>query len=476
MCIKDFITMFKMQQFSTTLKHLTKVNFLKVTFRSYCNRNMLKLSERGMYEDIFPSSEKQEVIDLLNAESQCVYAGFDPTAKSLHVGNLLVLMNLLHWQRAGHQAIALIGGATGRIGDPSGRSKDREELSASVAAQNTNGIKSIITRIFENHRNIFWENKAPSEQLKPLLIVDNLNWYLDLNALDFVSKVGRNFRMGSMLSRLSVSSRLKSEHGMSFTEFTYQIFQAYDWFQLLKNHNCRFQVGGSDQMGNIVSGYELITRNSKKSVYGFTIPLVKTDSGDKYGKSAGNAVWLDPELTSPFELYQFFLRTKDADVERFLKLFTFNSVASIQDLCHKHQTKPELRTAQKKLATDMTLLIHGEEGLKSALTTTDAMYDSSLDKIAMLNATDLMSIFKGATLVDLLLRPGISVLQMVMEAECFKKENDALRIIAAGGLYINHQRAMNPEEILVKSVHILPNNVSLVRVGKKNYWIIKWMT
>lgn len=433
----------------------------------------MRLHERGMLEDIFPPN-KDEIVDLLNSTPQCVYAGFDPTAKSLHLGNLLVLINLLHWQRGGHQVIAVMGGATGRIGDPSGRSKDREEQEISTVVNNAFSIEQMIQRIFKNHEEIYWKDKSDQHPLKPVKILNNADWYKTLNSVDFVCGVGRHFRIGTMLSRTSVASRLKSEVGISFTEFTYMIFQAYDWFQLFKKYDCRFQVGGNDQMGNIVAGYDLISRVTDKKVYGLTLPLITTESGNKYGKSAGNAIWLDPEMTSPFELYQFFIRSKDADVEKLLKLFTFDSVKSIEDLCTKHQAKPDKRLAQKKLAEDVTRLVHGEEGLVAAQKATDAMYDTSIEKLSELSFNDISGIFKGATLVDLLLKPGISVLEFALSAGCFKNENDARRIIKAGGFYINHQRVINSDEVLSHSIHILPNKVSLVRVGKKNYWIVKW--
>lgn len=433
----------------------------------------MRLHERGMLEEIFPPN-KDEIVDLLNSKPQCVYAGFDPTAKSLHLGNLLVLINLLHWQRGGHQVIAVVGGATGRIGDPSGRNKDREEQEITAVVNNTFSIEQMIQRIFKNHEEIYWKDKSEQHPLKPIKILNNAKWYKNLNSVDFVCGVGRYFRVGTMLSRTSVASRLKSEVGISFTEFTYMIFQAYDWFQLFKKYDCRFQVGGNDQLGNIVAGYDLISRFTDNKVYGLTLPLITTESGNKYGKSAGNPIWLDPEMTSPFELYQFFVRTKDADVEKLLKLFTFDTVKSTEDLCRRHQANPEKRLAQKKLAEDVTRLVHGEEGLVAAQKATDAMYDTSIEKLSELTFNDISGIFKGATIVDLLLKPGISILEFALSAGCFKNEGDATRIIKAGGFYINHQRVMNSNEVLSHSIHILPNKVSLVRVGKKNYWIVKW--
>lgn len=462
-----------MLKYCKVLKTFCKLFKQSYVSRSYSNRNVVKLYERGMLEDIFPPN-KDEIVDLLNGKVQCVYAGFDPTAKSLHLGNLLVLINLLHWQRGGHQVIALVGGATGRIGDPSGRNKDREEQETHTVISNAFSIEQMIQRIFKNHEDIYWKDKSKEHPLTPIRICNNEDWYKKLNSVDFVCGVGRHFRVGTMLNRTSVASRLNSETGISFTEFTYMIFQAYDWLQLLKKYDCRFQVGGNDQMGNIVAGYDLITRLTDKKVYGMTLPLVTTESGNKYGKSAGNAIWLDPEMTSPFELYQFFIRTKDADVEKLLKLFTFDTVNSIEDLCRRHKEHPEKRLAQKKLADDVTRLVHGEAGLVAAQKATDAMYDTSIEKLSQLSVCDISGIFKGATVVNLLLKPGITILEFALSAACFRNESDARRIIQAGGFYINHQRVTNVDEVLSPSVHVLPNKVSVVRVGKKNYWIVKW--
>ncbi|KAF6199926.1 hypothetical protein GE061_006224 [Apolygus lucorum] len=434
--------------------------------------NVMKLRDKGVLHDVFPSTAGGEITDLCNSSPQCVYAGFDPTAKSLHVGNLLVLMNLLHWQRGGHQAIALIGGATGRIGDPSGRNKEREEQNANVVEQNVISLSAQVQRIFKNHEKHLWKDK---DNLKSILVVDNWEWYKNMNAVEFICGIGRNFRMGDMLSRVSVASRLSSEAGLSFTEFSYQIFQSYDWLHLLKKHNCRFQIGGSDQMGNIMSGHELITRVANKTVFGLTVPLITSESGDKFGKSMNNAVWLDPTMTSPFELYQFFIRTPDSQVEKLLNLLTFLSAGAVQDLLIKHTAKPEKRIAQEYLAEQVTLLVHGEEGLAAAKRATAVMYNKDLRVISEMDLNEIKSIFKGAPIVEILLQPGVTVQQAALAAKCFLNESDAVRIISAGGFYINNNRTQNPDEVLVQGLHMLHNDVSLLRVGKKNYWIVKWL-
>jgi len=439
--------------------------------RSYTNKNVLKLHERQMLQNIFPENSSNEVIQLLTKKNQCVYAGFDPTADSLHIGNLLVIMNLLHWQRANHRVIALIGGATAQIGDPSGKSKDRDKQSAQVLLQNVNGITKSLLNVFSNHAKYFWKHH---DSLPEPIIVNNMEWYKEIGVIDFMNNIGRQFRMGTMLSRESVKTRLAGS-GMSFTEFTYQAFQAYDWLHLFNEYNCLFQLGGNDQMGNIMSGQELISRKKNVKVYGLTVPLITTESGDKYGKSAQNAIWLNSDKTSAFELYQFLIRTADADVEKLLKMFTFLSLAEISELMRKHKETPDKRIPHETLAQQVTTLVHGETGLQESIVATSALYDNNIETLSKLSVNDIFKIFNGATVVELMLTPGTTVLQMAIKAKCFLTDRDACRIISAGGFYVNHQRITNIDEIVTFAIHILPNKISLVRVGKRNYWIIKWI-
>ncbi|VVD04555.1 unnamed protein product [Leptidea sinapis] len=445
----------------------------KICHRNH-SRNILKLHERGMYQDIFPNTSASEILNILNQSPQCVYAGFDPTANSLHVGNLLVIINLLHWQRGGHNVVALLGGATGCIGDPSGKSSDRLALPPETIQENINCLRKNLEVVFENHRKYIWSKNET--KLKPIKIVNNETWYRKIDSIQFVSEIGRNFRMGTMLLKHSVQSRINSEVGMSFTEFAYQIFQAYDWLHLLNEYNCRFQIGGSDQMGNISAGHELISRTAKKNVYGLTLPLVTTEEGDKFGKSAGNAIWLDPQKTSPYSLYQYFIRTKDSEVERLLKLFTFYNLGEIKDIMFKHSQHPQERYPQQCLAEHITKLVHGEEGLVRAREATSAIYSKDINSLISLSSTELEQMFEGAPIVTLLLSPALTVLDLGMKAKCFATESDALRIIQAGGFYINHQKVKKVDEVITQAAHILPNLTSLLRVGKRNYYIIKWLT
>ncbi|XP_077294361.1 tyrosine--tRNA ligase, mitochondrial [Arctopsyche grandis] len=440
--------------------------------RLFSNRNILSLRERGAIQDVFPENSDKVILDMLNASPQCVYAGFDPTADSLHIGNLLVIVNLLNWQRGGHQIIALIGGATGCIGDPSGRTKDRPQLEKIFIDDNIKGITSNIENIFTNHAKYFWDE---DKCMKEPIITNNEDWYKKMNAIQFASNVGRNFRMGTMLLKQSVQSRINSDAGMSFTEFTYQLFQAYDWLHLYNNYKCYFQVGGSDQMGNILAGFDLIRRVTKKSVYGITLPLITNEEGDKFGKSGGNAIWLNSSKTSPFAFYQFFFRTPDSDIEKLLKYFTFLPLGKIKDIMLNHEQKPENKLPQKTLADFLTVLVHGEEGLNKAKLCSKLLYGNDVNLLLNLNASDICVSFEGAPVIELVPEPGMTVLDLAMKAKCFLTESYAMRIIKAGGFYINYQKVTNFQEVLVESSHILPNKITVMRVGKKNYSIVKWL-
>lgn len=440
--------------------------------RLHSAKFVLDAENRQLYEDIFPDICVNDIKKLWRSPPQVVYAGFDPTADSLHIGNLLILINLLHWQRCGHQAIVLLGGATGMIGDPSYRKSERADIEQVVLQENLYSIRRDIERVVRNHAEYFCKR---SKRLMPIKIVNNLEWYQDANLLPFIKDIGKYFRMGTMLGRSSVQARLQSESGMSFTEFMYPLFQGYDWLHLHRNYGCNFQVGGQDQMGNIVSGYDLVTRYTKNQVYGLTLPLITAEGGKKFGKSTGNAVWLSSEKSSSFHLYQYFVRAEDADVEKLLHFFTFLPVHEIKRIVEEHFQKPELRLAQKILAENVTLLVHGEEGVTAAKRASAVLYDKSIENLAKMNANDLVRILDGAALVEILAEPGINAYELAKKANCFKTDHDARRIIEAGGFYINYQKITNTEEVIVPGVHILGNNVSLLRVGKKNYHVVRWL-
>lgn len=306
--------------------------------------------------------------------------------------------------------------------------------------------------------------------------MNNADWYRDIDVISFLSTVGRRFRLGEMLSRQSVSSRLKSSEGMSFTEFSYQILQSYDWLHLCRNHDCTIQIGGNDQIGNITSGFDLLCAETDARIWGLTVPLVTTSAGEKIGKTAGNAVWLNPDKFSPFDLYQFFLNLADADVEKYLKLFTFLSDGEITAVLKKHNESLGKRYGQMVLAEQVTCLVHGEFGVEQAKRWTEAFFHGTVDSLTALSVEELQQLFKSAVTIEMILDPGMTVREMCMKAKIFDREVDADRIICQGGLYINYSRTKLPELVLLPNQHILPSNFTLVRLGKKNHFIIKWIT
>ncbi|KAK7112154.1 tyrosine--tRNA ligase, mitochondrial-like [Littorina saxatilis] len=432
---------------------------------------MLSLHDRGVLQTVFPEGSVPQLSHHL-AKPQTVYCGFDPTSDSLHIGNLLAIIALLHCQAAGHTPMALIGGATALIGDPSGKTTERLAMSTQDAESNVLKISENLERVAQNYTTHIIKDSG--KQLSPLRILNNMEWYKGKSVVQFLSTVGRHFRMGPMLAKHSVQSRMSSPEGMSFTEFTYQIFQAYDWLHLLQEHQCSIQIGGNDQLGNIVAGYELISKVSKQPVFGLTVPLVTSTTGDKLGKTAGNAVWLDPKKTSAFELYQFFINVADADVVKYLKLFTFLPDQDIASIMTKQQGAPENRVAQKKLAEQVTLLVHGDAGVEQALEWTKALYGGSIEALASLQTTELRQLFNQAPVREMFLEPGMTIMDVCMKAGCFGRPVDAERIIKAGGVYLNHQRVQQPDFVLIPGQHVLSNNTTLIRVGKKNHYIVNW--
>lgn len=413
-----------------------------------------------------------ELPRLLQNAPQTVYCGFDPTADSLHIGNLLAIIGLLHFRNAGHNVIALTGGATAQIGDPSGKTTEREKLSSDVVEDNTKGIRENLQRIFTNHE-LYYSNSDSG--LGTFTVLNNASWYRGWNVVNFLSEVGRHFRMGTLLSRHSVQTRLKSAEGMSLTEFSYQLFQAYDFYHLNQCHDCRIQLGGTDQLGNLMSGHEYIHKVTGQEVYGLTVPLVTSSTGDKLGKTGGNAVWLSRDRTSPFELYQYFLRQPDSAVEKYLKLFTFLSLAEVDQVIDLQRQDPGKRPAQKRLAAEVTKLVHGKEGLESAKRCTSALFHSSLQALQQMSDSELQEIFREAPFCELLLEPGTTVLEACRRVEAVPHGARGYRMVTEGGVWINHSRADNPDQVLIPGQHILANGLTLLRVGKKNFYIIRWL-
>ncbi|EFB24630.1 hypothetical protein PANDA_004722, partial [Ailuropoda melanoleuca] len=431
---------------------------------------------RGLFREFFPErGTKIELPELFDRGTgnfpQTIYCGFDPTADSLHVGHLLSLLGLFHFQRAGHNVIAVVGGATARLGDPSGRTKEREALEPERVRSNARALRQGLEAMVANHQQLF----ANGRTWGSFTVLDNSAWYHKQHLVDFLAAVGGQFRMGTLLSRQSVQTRLKSPEGMSLAEFLYQVLQAYDFYHLFQHYGCRVQLGGSDQLGNIMSGYEFIHKLTGEDVFGITVPLITSTTGAKLGKSAGNAVWLNRDKTSPFELYQFFVRQQDDTVERYLRLFTFLPLPEIDHLMQLHDKEPEKRGPQKRLAAEVTKLVHGQEGLDSAKRCTQALYHSSIDALEVMSDQELRELFKEASFSELVLDPGTSVLDTCRKANAIPDGPRGYRMITEGGVSINHKQVTNPESVLVVGQHILKNGLSLLKIGKRNFYVIKWL-
>ena len=379
------------------------------------------------------------------------YCGFDPTAASLHHGHLVQVLMMRHLQKAGHRPIALVGGATGLIGDPR-MTAERQLQPKEVVAGWVERLRGQISRFLD------------FEGDNPAIMVNNMDWIQDLGTIELLRDLGKNFRMGTMLSKDAVARRLKSEEGISYTEFSYQILQAYDFLQLYRRYGCTLETGGNDQWGNLVGGMDLIHKVEGKDVHVMTTPLITKADGSKFGKSEGGAIWLDPEMLSPYEFYQFWLGAEDADVVRFLKVFTFLSREEIEALAVEVAERPHKREAQKALAAEVTRLVHGQEALDQVLAATEALWGSGdlrqVDGKTLKGATAHLpsaEVEIGKTnLVDLLITAGFE-----------KGRGAAMRTIKNGGAYLNNQKVTDPDRIIT-SEDVLPGSLVLFRKGKRN--------
>ena len=398
------------------------------------------------------------VYDLLKTP-QTVYGGFDPSADSLQAGNLVAIMNLCHYQRAGHRVLALVGGATGLIGDPSGKTSERQLQTAETIAHNAECIKAQLERFIDF---------GPGEH--QAVLVNNLDWLGKFSFIDYLRDVGRYFRMGTMLNKESVRARLESPNGMSFTEFCYQTMQGYDFLHLYDTYGCRVEVGGSDQWGNITAGTDLLHYQRGVSCYGVTIPLIKDSAGKKFGKSEGNAMYLDSKKTSCYKFYQFFLRSEDSVVVRYLKAFTFLPLDEIAQLEESVRTAPEKREAQRVLAEDVVRRVHGDEGLAQAQRATQALFGGSLKG---LSAAELLPIFQDAPSAELPAADvvGQPVVKVAALAGLLKSQSEARRMADGGGLYLNNERVGAAD--LVTEDRVIDGQVFVLRAGKKNQRVVK---
>ncbi len=418
-----------------------------------------ELRWRGMIHDIMPGTEEQ-----LSKELTAGYIGFDPTADSLHIGNLVPVMLLVHLQRAGHKPVALVGGATGMVGDPSGKSAERQLLAEDVLNHNLAGQKAQLEKFLDFDCG---DNSAE--------IVNNYDWFKGMGFLEFIRDVGKHITVNYMMSKDSVKNRL--EGGMSFTEFTYQLVQGYDFYHLYQNKNCKIQMGGSDQWGNIVTGTELIRRKAQGEAFALTAPLIKKADGSKFGKSEGGNIWLDKEKTSPYKFYQYWLNTSDEDASNFIRIFTLLDKKEIETLEAQHAEAPHMRTLQKALAEDVTKRIHSEEDLQMAIKASGILFGkSTTEDLASLDESTLLSVFEGVPQVTVTSRElesaanYIDLLSEVTQSVIFSSKGEARRMLQGGGVSINKAKIadMNSKPEL----SLLQGKYFLAQKGKKNYYLI----
>ncbi|WP_276133675.1 tyrosine--tRNA ligase [Polluticoccus soli] len=418
--------------------------------------NLIKeLQERGLIQDIMPGTEEQ-----LEKEMTSGYVGFDPTADSLHVGNLVPITLLMRLQRAGHKPFALVGGATGMIGDPSGKSAERNLLDMDTITKNCEGIKRQLARFISFGEDI--PNGA--------VMVNNYDWFKNFSFLDFIRDAGKHISVNYMMAKDSVQKRL--ETGLSFTEFTYQLIQGYDYYHLNKENNVKLQMGGADQWGNIVTGTELIRRKGGSDAFAFTCPLVTKSDGSKFGKSEQGNVWLDAERTSPYQFYQFWLKQADDDAAKFSMIFSFRPVEDIKALIEEHKTAPHQRKLQKALAEELTIMVHSKEDLEFAQKASDILFgQSTVDALRALNEKQLLEVMDGVPQVSgtkEALREGLDLISFLADRGVFSSKGEARKMIQNGGLSLNKEKIAGAEFIL-KEEHLLNEKYMLIQKGKSNY-------
>lgn len=423
-----------------------------------------ELSWRGMVQDIMPGSEEQ-----LQKEATTIYVGFDPTADSLHIGSLVPIILLVHVYRAGHQPIALVGGATGMIGDPSGKSDERNLLDEETLNHNVAGIKSVLSRFLDFDS---------TESNKPIL-VNNYDWMKEFSFIDFAREVGKRITVNYMMSKDSVKKRIAGEgEGMSFTEFTYQLIQGYDFQHLYKNHNCLMQMGGSDQWGNITTGTELIRRMNGDGAKAFamTCPLITKADGSKFGKSEGGNIWLSEDKTSVYQFYQFWMNTSDDDATKYIKIFTFLDEATINDLIAKHAEAPHERLLQSRLADEVTTFVHSAEGLENAKIASKILFGKSTSEdLKKLTDKQFLSIFDGVPQAEVSradVDAGLSMIDALSGKTNFLASNgEAKRELKANAISVNKEKVN--ESFVILPEHLINDRFVLIGKGKKHNFILR---
>ncbi|MVO10078.1 tyrosine--tRNA ligase [Flavobacterium sp. TP390] len=426
-----------------------------------------ELRWRGLIHDMMPGTEEQLV-----KESTTVYIGFDPTSDSLHIGSLVPIILLMHLRNFGHKPIALVGGATGMIGDPSGKSNERNLLDEATLNHNVEGIKRVLSRFLDFNAT---DAAAP-------ILVNNYDWMKDFSFINFARDVGKRITVNYMMAKDSVKKRLSGDEGsegMSFTEFTYQLIQGYDFYHLNKEYNCLLQMGGSDQWGNITTGTELVRRmnvdNEERSkAYAMTCPLITKADGSKFGKSEGGNVWLDADKTSPYKFYQFWLNTTDIDAEKYIKIFTFLDQETVEKLIAEHHEAPHLRVLQKRLAEELMLLVHSKEDLESAIFASGAFFSKDMTDLKTLSEKALLEVFEGIPMAEVALselEEGIDIVSLLNEKTGFLSSNgEARRSLKENSISINKEKVT--EAFVLQKSDLIGNQFVLVQKGKKNYFVV----
>ena len=413
---------------------------------------------RGMIHDIMPGTEEQ-----LQKEMTSAYIGFDPTADSLHIGSLVQIMILVHLQRSGHKPYALVGGATGMVGDPSGKSKERNLLSSDILDHNVACVHKQLAQFLDFDCG---ENSAE--------MVNNYDWFKEINFLDFIRDVGKHISVNYMMAKDSVKSRL--ETGMSFTEFTYQLVQGYDFYHLYTEKNCKLQLGGSDQWGNIVTGTELIRRKARGEAFAITTPLIKKADGTKFGKTEGGNVWLDAARTSPYKFYQYWLNSSDEDAKTYIKIFTLMSEQEIATLIAEHEEAPHLRVLQKALGKDVTIRVHSEDAYNRAIEASEILFGkNTAEQLKNIEERDLLDIFEGVPQFEVSkssIESGAQIIDLLaQQSQVFASNGEARRMIKSNAVSVNKLKV--GEDKVVTPVDLLNEKYILVQKGKKNYFLLK---
>jgi len=441
-------------------------NSVSQFYNSYIKINKLiviknfipELQQRGLLQDIIPGTEEQ-----LAKEMTAGYVGFDPTADSLHIGSMLPIILLMHMQRAGHKPYALIGGATGMIGDPTGKSAERNLLDSETLERNIAGIRKQLEHFLDF--NASSPNKAE--------LVNNYDWLKDYTFLDFIRDIGKHITVNYMLSKDSVQKRL--EYGLSFTEFTYQLIQGYDFYYLHSHHNIKLQFGGGDQWGNIVTGTELIRRKGGTDAFAFTCPLLKKADGGKFGKTESGNIWLDRNKTSPYKFYQYWLNVTDEDAGNLIRIFTFLPLEEIDALSKDHEADPGRRLLQKKLAEEITIMVHSKEDLEFARQASNILFGKdTTTALSGLNEQELLEVMEGVPQVNFsrkALKEGVDFVQFLADTAIFPSKGEARKMLQSGGVSINKIKASGAD-VRLNEEHLLNEKYTLIQKGKRDYYLV----